>query len=491
MFLKKHFNFRYTLAFRLTLWYAGIFAVSSSVAFLFFYLLIASVIRDGTDQDLLSRAKQLSSHLNIDGIEAVRRVAVLEAQAAGEKKIFVRLLYPNGTAFSSSNMSYWKDITISRNSINRIIGGSGHVFETISIPHRKHNVRVLYGVIGPGILLQLGQSTENQSRFIEAFQKMFITTMSILILSAALIGWFMARRAITGVEAVTKTARHISEGSLDQRVPVNERGDEIDQLALTFNHMLDRIQALVINIKEISDNIAHDLRSPITRIRGLAEVTITTGNTLAEYETMAANTIEECDRLLDMINTMLVISKTEAGVEKIKRDPMDMASLIHDACELFEPMAEDKGIQLTCNIPDQWALTGDVPMVQRMIANVIDNAIKYTPSGGEVTLSARTTRNGSINILIKDTGVGISQEDLPHIFKRFYRCDQSRSRPGTGLGLSLARAIAKAHGGDITAASTLNVGSTFSIILPITDTTAFEQAIEIKDNKQRDRTKTN
>ena len=180
----------------------------------------------------------------------------------------------------------------------------------------------------------------------EAFKKIFFATMTLLILVAAAVGWFMARRAVSGVEAVTRTARKISEGSFQERVPVKATDDEIDQLATTFNQMLDRIQVLLTEIKEMNDNIAHDLRSPIARIRGFAEVTLTTGKSPADFEAMAASTIEECDRLLDMINTMLTISKTEAGVEKVSRDEVDITALVRNACELFEPLAEEKNVAL-------------------------------------------------------------------------------------------------------------------------------------------------
>ncbi len=168
--------------------------------------------------------------------------------------------------------------------------------------------------------------------------------MTFLIVVAAGVGWFMARRAVSGVEAVTRTAQKISGGTLEERVPVKARGDEIDQLAITFNQMLDRIQALLTEIKEMSDNMAHDLRSPITRIRGIAEVTLTTRKVPElNMRAMAANTIEECDRLLDMINTMLMISKAESGVDQLSREEIDLAGLVREACELFEPTAEDKG----------------------------------------------------------------------------------------------------------------------------------------------------
>lgn len=460
-------KFRHTLAFRLTLWYAVIFTLSSFIAFLFFYFLITSVIRERTDQDLSEQAGKFSALLSIDGINEVKRLAIIEAQAAGERKIFFRLLSLGGEVFSSSNMSYWRDIGVERKAIQKLGAGSRVVFDTIILPERKHKVRILYGVIGPGVILQLGQSMENYTRFAEAFKKIFVTTMAFLVVLAALIGWFMARQALSGVGEVTRTARHISSGgSLEERVPANPRGDEIALLANTFNQMLDRIQNLVVRTKEMSDNIAHDLKSPVTRIRGIAEVTLTTETALEHYKGMAASTIEECDRLLDMINTMLVISETEAGVENLKKEKIDMVDVIRDACELFQPLAEDKGVTVTCNDLDIFTLHGDIRLIQRMITNLLDNAIKYTSRDGRVEVTVQKEDEKSVAISIKDTGIGISEKDLPHIFDRFYRGDPSRTHAGSGLGLSLAQAIARAHGGKIDVASTPGQGSTFTVILP-------------------------
>ena len=180
---------------------------------------------------------------------------------------------------------------------------------------------------------------------------------------------------------------------------------------------------------------------------------------------MAASTIEECDRLLDMINTMLVISKTEAGVNKLDTQEMDIGAVVRDACELFRAPAEDKDLRLVCDAPGNFSISGDTRLIQRMIANLLDNAIKYTPAGGSIEMTVSTV-NDAAAITVKDTGVGISEKDMPRIFERFYRCDPSRSEAGIGLGLSFARAIARAHGGDITVTSIPDQGSTFTVTLP-------------------------
>jgi len=465
MSLRKPVNFLNTLSFRLTLWYAGIFTFSSCVAFLLFYMLITSFMRDQTDQELLGQVNRFSTLLATEGIEAVKSVALVEAKAAGEKKVFFRFLSLDGQVFSSSNMVYWKNIPVTEKAIRELLHDGRPVLETITLQDRPDRIRILYAMINPSIILQVGLIMESYSRFLAAFKGIFIITMSILILAAAGLGWFMARRAVSGVEAVTRTARKISGGILEERVLLKGQGDEIDQLAQTFNQMLDRIQILVTEIKEMTDHIAHDLRSPLTRIRGHAEVTLTTAKSMTEYETMAADTIEECDRLLDMINTMLLISKTESGVDSIAVEEVDLSVLVHEACELFSPTAEDKGLTLSCDVSKGYRLMGDTRMIQRILSNLLDNAIKYTPPAGSVTVSLEEQETNLV-IAVKDTGIGISPSDLPRIFERFYRCDQSRSLEGIGLGLSLARAIARAHGGDIIALSQPNGGSTFRVLLP-------------------------
>ena len=194
------------------------------VAFLLFYTLITSFIRDQTNQELLGQVNRFSTLFAAEGIEAVKNAAVIEAQAAGVKKVFFRLLSLNGQAFSSSNMSYWKDIPISETAIKELLRVDHPVFETIAIQGRTEKVRILYAFLSPSIILQVGQAMESYSRFLDAFKGIFITTMTFLIVLAAGVGWFMARRAVSGVEAVTRTAQKISGGTLEERVLVKGQG---------------------------------------------------------------------------------------------------------------------------------------------------------------------------------------------------------------------------------------------------------------------------
>ena len=465
MSLKKLTELWRTLAFRLTLWYAGVFLLSAAIAFAFFLYLITATLRGRTDQELLTGVRSLSAVMVRQGLEAVKRQAVLESQAAGEKKIFIQLVYPDGRLFSSSNMSYFQHIPVSAAAIGRMLEQGEPLFATVRSPDRSHEIRVVYAKIGPGLVVHLGQAMEDLARVIDVFQRVFTVVMAALLILAAVIGWFMARRALSGVERVTRTAQRISGGSLTERVPVRGREDEIDQLAVTFNRMLDHIPSLMAGIKEMTDNIAHDLKSPITRIRGQAELALTGGGRQAEYEAMAGSAVEECDRLLDMIDTMLFISRTEAGVAQPQYQELDLTAVVGEACRVFEALAEEEGIRLSCDTPEALPLSGDTRLIQRVLANLLDNAIKYTPPGGAVSVSARRSPQDRVTIDVKDTGPGISAADLPHIFERFYRGDPSRTQAGAGLGLSFARAVAHVHGGSITVESS-PAGSAFSVEIP-------------------------
>jgi len=465
MLFDKLRSLRRTLAFRLTVWYGAIFTASSLLAFLFFYLQIASILRERTDEDLLDDVKEFSALLAAKGIDEVKQTMILEAKTDGEKDVFYRLLSPDGKELGSSELFFWGRLDVSRPALERIAKDNKPVFETLAIEGRRHMARTVYAPIGLATILQIGSSLEENDEFLAQFRQIFGATIAVVMVFAGVLGWFMAKRALRDVEEVTRTARAISASDLEQRVPVKGRAEEIDRLATTFNDMLDRIQTLITETKEMTENIAHDLRSPITRIRGMAEMALTTGKAIDEYEAAAASTVEDCDRLLEMINTMLFISQTEATAGKLATEEVDITGVVRDACELFQPVAEDKGVNLVVEIGVDLRVRGVLQGLQRMLANLIDNALNYTPSPGTVTVSVSGDEKLGV-IAVKDTGVGISPDELPHIFRRFYRCDRSRTMPGTGLGLTLVEAIVHAHRGHIVVASTPNVGTTFTVTLP-------------------------
>ncbi|MGD8315225.1 MAG: ATP-binding protein [Syntrophobacterales bacterium] len=463
MYLNRFFNLPGTLATRLTLWYAGIFTISTLVAFLALYFVISAVLKERRDQDFLDDMQEYSAMLATEGIDRVKSEISWEVASDGAEHVFLRLLSMDGEELLTTDMSAWEGVGSGSNALEKLKNGAPHVLETLDLPEHEFQVRTAYGIIGPDLVLQIGESLEEDTEFLEMHRKIFVPLMAAMVIIAAIVGWLLAKRALSGVEEVTETAIEISEGALDKRVPHKVRGEEIERLATTFNHMLDRINVLIREMREMSDNIAHDLRSPLARIRGAAEMALT-NSTSEEHRAFAATMIEDCDRLINIINTMLDIAEAESGAAEITLEEVDIARLTKRACELFQAIAEENSIHITTDLPDSCVVYGEARKLQRMVANLLDNALKYTPPEGTVTVSVNAD-NGQVAISISDTGVGISEDDLPHIFKRFYRCDISRAKGGTGLGLSLVQAIVHSHGGSVNATSRPGKGSTFTVTL--------------------------
>jgi signal transduction histidine kinase len=310
-----------------------------------------------------------------------------------------------------------------------------------------------------------GLSKQDLSDIRHDFRELLAWPLLIIIVLSALVGWFMARRALSGVVQLTRTAGAVAEGSLKERVPIKGQRDEIDQMAVTFNSMLERIEALIAGMKGTNDNIAHDLRSPIARMRGMAETKLTDTDSHKDSQALAGYVVEECDRLLGMINSMLDISEAEAGVIKLDVEKINIVAIVQDAVELFRPLAESKNIVLDLHAPDVLFLDSDRRKLQRVFGNLLDNAIKFSNPSGSVVVSV-WVNNNHVVIEVRDSGIGISEEDLPRIFNRFFRGERSRTEPGNGLGLSLAKAFVMSLGGSIAVTSTPGEGSIFTVLLP-------------------------
>ena len=466
MCLRKMHSLKDSLSVRLTFWYALIFAVSSLLILVIFYHRVAYIAMEGMDQELAEELIEFTDMYIDVGYDHVIREMNREAASEDTDKIFFRLISNSGKVLATTPMESWGHIKVSPDFVRMTITENTPVFDTIDLAHREHQIRSIYGQIGPSLIMQIGLSLEENEEYLHIFKNLVFMLLLPLFIVAALIGWFMAKKALSGVDEVTHIASEISRGAYEKRVMVKKHSNEIDLLANTFNEMVDRLQRIIQEMQEINDNIAHDLRSPLTRIRGAAELTLMSTTSPADFEEMAVSIIEECDNLINMINTMLDIAETEAGVEKLTLDTIDMSKLILDACDLYRSIAREKHITLQVQVPKEKVhFLGDKAKMQRLIANFLDNAIKYTPDQGSVHVTLEDT-GGTIIIRFADTGMGIPVSEMPRIFDRFYRGDASRSSAGTGLGLSLAKVIAEAFGGSIHVESALDKGSVFTVTLP-------------------------
>jgi len=337
-------------------------------------------------------------------------------------------------------------------------------YETIK--GSRYRIRLAYRRLYNGELLILGVDMHNFDDTLERVTNSFLGVGIPVILLSALVGWLLAHRLFAGVDRVGRAAQKIAGGDYSQRVAPGKEGLEVELLVKDFNFMVDNTEKLMTELHTISDNIAHDLRTPLTRMQICAEVTFAGEQTLSNYRDALADNAEECRRMLTLINTMLEISRTESGAEVLRRKTFDLADLLRHAVTLFEMAAGQKQLTVSADLPAApLSFTGDRLKLQQLFGNLIDNAIKFTPPGGNIQIKL-VNSSKQLFVTVADTGCGIAAEDQAHIFKRFYRTDRSRNLPGNGLGLSLAHVIVKAHGGDIRLHSELGKGSVFTVTLP-------------------------
>jgi len=467
MSLKKRSKFPKKLSSRLILWYTLVFSMSSILIFLLLYFVLSSQIGKEMDDELVADLKEYQKLLTEKRGDFDHRAFIeSESESHGSEKVFYRIFHHNAQIFLVSNLTLWNSLGKPDDAIAQLDTGAPYYFENVVDEHHKLIGRSVYGKINDDLLMQIGMSVGDQKKLLQRLKNIFVISLIIINFYAALFGFFLIRKSLAGVHEVTRAAHEISKsGNLEKRVSIKDYGEEIEKLSYTFNTMLDRIEQLVACIKDMTDNIAHDLRSPISRIRTITELTLINDQSLAEYKNMACETIEECDRIMNMVNSILDMTEAKAGTTKMELADIDFADIIADACELFEPVAEEKEITLHFSTQKACRVRGNVQSLQRLVANLIDNAIKYTEPGGTVDVTLFQT-NQEINALFKDNGTGIAADDLPYIFDRFYRCDKSRSESGFGLGLSLARIIAHHHAGDITVNSEPGIGTEFVLTLP-------------------------
>jgi signal transduction histidine kinase len=264
---------------------------------------------------------------------------------------------------------------------------------------------------------------------------------------------------------VIKAIHEISTGRFEARAPSPRTGDELKELVMLFNRMVDKIETLIKAMRESLDNVAHDLRTPMTRLRGMAEMALQSGENVDAIREALGDCMEESERILKMLNTLMDISEAETGVIKLDIKTVPLSELTKDVVELYRYVAEEKNIMVDAHVADDLFVRADPVRIRQVLGNLLDNAIKYTPNGGRVEVTAELMGNG-LAIHIMDTGIGIPTADISRIWDRLYRGDQSRSQKGLGLGLSLVKAIVKAHGGEVDVQTEPGKGSTFTFFLP-------------------------
>jgi signal transduction histidine kinase len=425
-----------SVTFRLTAWYAAIFGASFLLVFSLVDFALARSLRKYGEQIVAEAANEIADEYRETGVEGVATY-VREQEPPGMR---VLLITSTGeTLFSSKGLET----------------ENGEDFDTCTM------------VLPGGVRLEVRASDAIRRHFLRRFRTVCGTILLPIMVFGVLGGALLARRMLRPVRDLSAAVKRVQETTaLHERIPTNRAPGELMDLVQSFNQMLARIEHLVESIRGSLDNVAHELRTPMTRLRTAAETALRNPGDLELGRSALADCVEESERLMSLLNTLTDIAEAEAGTVKLYREPLDAAKLAGRVADLYADIAEEKGIVLQVSAPETLMLEADPNRLPQAIANLIDNAIKYTPAGGRVLLEAKR-RNADVTISVIDSGIGIAPADHEKVWQRLYRADKSRSERGLGLGLAVVKAIVEAHGGRIEVESELDCGSTFTVHLPI------------------------
>ncbi len=441
-----------TTTFRLTLVYLVVFALFAAFLLGYFALNTRRLINEQIIETVNAEINGLSEQYRLGGIRRVVLVVDARARRPGSSLYLVSTF--NGLALAG-NVTALSPGTLDSPGWNEAAYRRLDEAEAPDRPEHRALVRVFQ--LPGGFRLLVGRDLDERERLYRIVLAAGRWSVAIVIVLGLAGGLLVTRRVLRRVDAMTETTRTIMHGDLSERLPVAGTGDEIDRLAENLNAMLERIEALMNGLKEVSDNIAHDLKTPLTRLRNRAEQALRSSSNEGEYRNALESTIEESDSLIRTFNALLMIARAESGQARDDMREFDAAEIARDVGELYEPLADEKGITLQIEADTPTPMRGNRELISQALANLVDNAIKYTDPKAEKPesiandISVRAFRDGErIMLAVADHGCGIPTADRARALERFVRLEQSRSQPGSGLGLSLAAAVARLHGGTLT-----------------------------------------
>jgi signal transduction histidine kinase len=465
MFFRAFRRFRNTLGVRLTLWYSAIFTFSSLLLFGLAYFLGTSQLRERDRQIIQEQFSEYATAEKTGGFEEIAREFRVDEASGALAGFLVRVAGPQNQTLLLNIPRGWQKELFLKAIENEASSYEKSQWTTLRRKGHKLLDLVTYR-LPSGLVLQVGRDSRDRQELLERFGKIFIIIVAPLLVLSFVGGLFLASRALRPIRDLIQTVRNVERGEMEARVPSPRTGDELDELTQLFNGMLARIEMLVTGMRDALDNVAHDLRTPVTRLRGSVEAVLRPKGDSGALREALLDCAEESERIVTMLNMLLDISEAETGTMNLDLAQVNLVSLIRETVELYQYVAEEKGVMLETALPDELYARVDSGRMKQIIANLLDNAIKYSSSGGMVHIEACQQGDDGLSMSIKDTGSGISSDDLPKIFDRLYRGDKSRSERGLGLGLSLVQAVVRAHKGHIEVESSPGEGSLFRVFLP-------------------------
>lgn len=457
-----------SIRFRLTAWYSTVLALALVIFGVFTWFAVREILFHAVDETLADR------------VEGVRRfmenqIGALSVEEIRDEFKEHSVLGPGGDLFQvcdATGVWLYRSASLENDAVpiqlpatvpakgvveDRQVAGTSLRFLSRSVT-----------VLGKPYTIQVAAPTHELVEGLTGFKWALILLVPIVLLAATAGGWWMSGRALHPVDQITSTARSIGEQNLGKRLPVPDTEDELQRLSETLNQMLDRIEGAFRRVTQFTADASHELRTPIALIRTTSEIALRKRRSEPEYREALDEVHAESVRTTGLIENLLTLARADAGKETLDRTPVDLASLVLEVSGQAEKLARQKGITLACQAPDGIApISGDGGTLRRLFFILLDNAVKYTPPGGQIQVGINQHPE-KVTVEVRDSGGGISQQDLPHIFERFYRSDKSRNRDsgGAGLGLSLAKWIVDAHGGFMEVESAVDRGSTFRVSLP-------------------------
>ena len=432
-----------TTAFKLTLVYLTVFALFAVFLLAYFAWNTRRLITEQITQTVDAEITGLAEQYRQGGIRRLVFVVDARSRRPGSSLYLVTTRAGEGLAGNVGSLA---------TGILETAGWEETAYRRLDDPDgAEHHALVRVFQLPAGFRLLVGRDLEERERLHDIVLAAGRWSLAIVIVLGVAGGFFVTRRVLKRVDAMTETTRKIMDGDLAGRLPIAGTGDELDRLATNLNAMLERIEALMHGLKEVSDNIAHDLKTPLTRLRNRCEEALRLAEDESQYRAALESTIEESEALISTFNALLMIARAESGQARDGMIDFDAAEIARGVGELYEPLADDKGIHLKVEAPAATPVHGNRELISQALANLVDNAIKYGGMNGaeaEIVVTARG-EGDRILLAVADSGRGIPASDRGRAVERFVRLEQSRSQPGSGLGLSLASAIARLHGGEL------------------------------------------